>query len=110
MYLDTVFDVKRLIGREFNDPSVQRDIKSFPFKVIEKNSRPIIQINIGKEQKLFTSEEISAMVLGKMREIAVSLFFIFTLLSSINIFCFLIGSLSSRESHSCCYYCSCLFQ
>jgi molecular chaperone DnaK (HSP70) len=68
-----VFDAKRLIGREFSDPSVQQDIKHFPFTVIEKNSKPIIQINTGKEQKLFTPEEISAMVLGKMREIAVSL-------------------------------------
>ncbi|CAF3878111.1 unnamed protein product [Rotaria sp. Silwood2] len=67
---NTVFDVKRLIGREFNDPSVQQDIRHFPFTVIEKNSKPIIQINTGKEQKLFTPEEISAMILGKMREIA----------------------------------------
>ncbi|CAF3478985.1 unnamed protein product, partial [Rotaria sp. Silwood2] len=67
---NTVFDVKRLIGREFNDPSVQQDIRHFPFTVIEKNSKPIIQINTGKEQKLFTPEEISAMILGKMRETA----------------------------------------
>mgnify|MGYP002394151501 FL=1 len=67
---NTVFDAKRLIGREFSDPTVQQDIKHFPFKVIEKNSKPIIQINTGKEQKLFAPEEISAMVLGKMREIA----------------------------------------
>ncbi|CAF4726660.1 unnamed protein product, partial [Rotaria sp. Silwood2] len=66
----SVFDVKRLIGREFNDPSVQQDIRHFPFTVIEKNSKPIIQINTGKEQKLFTPEEISAMILGKMRETA----------------------------------------
>ena len=69
--LDTVFDAKRLIGREFSDPTVQQDIKHFPFKVIEKNSKPTIQISTGKEDKLFTPEEISAMVLGKMREIAV---------------------------------------
>ncbi|CAF4692571.1 unnamed protein product [Rotaria sp. Silwood1] len=68
--IDTVFDVKRLIGREFSDPSVQQDIKHFPFKVIEKNSKPIIEINTGKQEKLFTPEEISAMVLGKMRETA----------------------------------------
>ncbi|CAF0997097.1 unnamed protein product [Adineta ricciae] len=67
---NTVFDAKRLIGRDFNEPNVQQDIKHFPFKVIEKNSKPIIQISTGKEQKLFTPEEISAMVLGKMREIA----------------------------------------
>ncbi|CAF4282589.1 unnamed protein product, partial [Rotaria magnacalcarata] len=67
---NTVFDAKRLIGREFSDASVQQDIKHFPFQVIEKNSKPIIQINIGTEKKLFTPEEISAMVLGKMRDIA----------------------------------------
>ncbi|CAF2313218.1 unnamed protein product [Rotaria sp. Silwood2] len=67
---NTVFDAKRLIGREFSDPTVQQDIKHFPFKVVEKNSKPTIQISTGKEQKLFTPEEISAMVLGKMREIA----------------------------------------
>jgi len=67
---NTVFDAKRLIGREFSDPTVQQDIKHFPFKVIEKNSKPVIQINTGKEQKMFTPEEISAMVLGKMRDIA----------------------------------------
>ncbi|UJR25774.1 hypothetical protein I4U23_007128 [Adineta vaga] len=67
---NTVFDAKRLIGREFSDSSVQQDMKHFPFKVVEKNSKPAIQISTGKEQKLFTPEEISAMVLGKMREIA----------------------------------------
>jgi len=67
---NTVFDVKRLIGREFSDPTVQQDIKHFPFKVAEKNSKPVIEINTGKQVKIFTPEEISAMVLGKMREIA----------------------------------------
>ena len=70
---NTVFDAKRLIGREFSEASVQQDIKHFPFKVTEKNSKPVIQISTGKEQKIFTPEEISAMVLGKMREIAVSI-------------------------------------
>jgi molecular chaperone DnaK (HSP70) len=60
-----------LIGREFNDPTVQQDIKHFPFKVTSKNSKPIIQISSGTETKAFTPEEISAMVLGKMRDIAV---------------------------------------
>ncbi|CAF2134855.1 unnamed protein product [Rotaria magnacalcarata] len=67
---NTVFDIKRLMGREFNDPSVQQDIKHFPFRVVNKNSKPAIQINIGEEQKTFAPEEISAMILGKMREIA----------------------------------------
>ena len=80
MCLDTIFDVKRLIGREFSEASVQQDIKHFPFKVIEKNAKPHVQINTGKEQKLFASEEISAMVLGKMREIAVSSLVLFQLI------------------------------
>ncbi|CAF0893954.1 unnamed protein product [Adineta ricciae] len=67
---NTVFDAKRLIGREFKDPSVQSDIKHFPFTVIERKNKPTISISIGSEQKFFEPEEISAMVLGKMREIA----------------------------------------
>ncbi|CAF1053854.1 unnamed protein product [Didymodactylos carnosus] len=67
---NTVFDVKRLIGREYSDPTVQQDIKHFPFQVVEKNSKPIIKINTGNSEKMFAPEEISAMVLGKMREIA----------------------------------------
>ncbi len=103
-----MFDAKRLIGREFSDPSVQQDIKHFPFTVIEKNSKPIIQINTGKEQKLFTPEEISAMVLGKMREIAVSLSLL--LYHQYIYIYFLTGSLSWKESYSCCCHCSSLFQ
>jgi heat shock protein 5 len=53
-------------------------VKHFPFKVIQKNSKPVIEINTGKQQKLFTPEEISAMVLGKMREIAVSEYYLFS--------------------------------
>jgi hypothetical protein len=105
--IDTVFDAKRLIGREFSEASVQQDIKHFPFKVIEKNSKPIIQISTGKEQKLFTPEEISAMVLGKMREIAVStlLFLIAFLYQTASA-----GSLPWKESYSCCCHCSRLLQ
>jgi heat shock protein 5 len=67
---NTVFDVKRLIGRRFDEPSVQHDIKFYPFKVINKNNRPQIQVNVGAETKTFTPEEISAMVLIKMKEVA----------------------------------------
>ncbi|KAI9206720.1 heat shock protein 70 family [Polychytrium aggregatum] len=67
---NTVFDAKRLIGRPFNDKDVQRDIKHFPFKVINKNSKPVIQLIVKGEKKEFTPEAISAMVLGKMKEIA----------------------------------------
>jgi len=67
---NTVFDVKRLIGRRFDEPSVQQDIKYYPFKVTNKNNRPNIQVDVGSEVKTFTPEEISAMVLIKMKEVA----------------------------------------
>lgn len=67
---NTVFDVKRLIGRDWSDKSVQADIKHYPFKVVNKNSKPHIQVNVGDAAKSFAPEEISAMVLGKMRDIA----------------------------------------
>lgn len=67
---NTIFDVKRLIGRNWDDPAVQHDIKYYPFKVIKKSDKPIIQALVGGEMKSFAPEEISAMVLGKMREIA----------------------------------------
>ena len=69
---NTVFDAKRLIGREWDDPTVQSDIKLFPFKVIEKNNKPHIQVNTAQGVKTFTPEEISAMVLTKMKETAES--------------------------------------
>ncbi|KAG5834703.1 hypothetical protein ANANG_G00264400 [Anguilla anguilla] len=68
---NTVFNVKRLIGRAWSDPSVQQDIKYLPFKVIEKKSKPHIQMDIGGGQiKTFAPEEISAMVLTKMKQTA----------------------------------------
>jgi len=67
---NTVFDVKRLIGRDWNDKSVQTDIKFYPFSVINKNSKPHIEADTVDGKKTFAPEEISAMVLGKMREIA----------------------------------------
>lgn len=67
---NTVFDAKRLIGREWSDANVQHDIKFFPFKVIEKNSKPHISVATSQGNKVFAPEEISAMVLGKMKETA----------------------------------------
>ncbi|EYC31288.1 hypothetical protein Y032_0004g2075 [Ancylostoma ceylanicum] len=69
---NTVFDAKRLIGRDFTDKTVQDDIKLWPFKIVDKNNKPHVSLNVGKDQKQFTPEEISAMVLGKMKEIAES--------------------------------------
>uniref|UniRef100_A0A7I4YHA9 Heat shock 70 kDa protein C n=1 Tax=Haemonchus contortus TaxID=6289 RepID=A0A7I4YHA9_HAECO len=69
---NTVFDAKRLIGRDYADKTVQDDIKLWPFKIVDKNNKPHVSLKVGKETKQFTPEEISAMVLGKMKEIAES--------------------------------------
>jgi heat shock protein 1/8 len=70
--VNTVFDAKRLIGRKFADPEVQADMKHFPFKIIDRAGKPVIQVEFKGETKVFTPEEISSMVLTKMREIAES--------------------------------------
>ncbi len=67
---NTVYDAKRLIGRDFDDPKLQEDIKHFGFKVIGKNNKPYISVQYKGEDKLFTPEEISAMVLNKMKQTA----------------------------------------
>jgi len=69
---NTVFDAKRLIGRDWGEKTVQHDIQFFPFKVIEKNGKPHVKVNTGggTGEKVFAAEEISAMVLGKMKEVA----------------------------------------
>ena len=67
---NTIFDAKRLIGRLFNDSATQNDIKQFPFKVIDKSNKPIIQAQYKGELKDFQPEEISSMVLVKMKETA----------------------------------------
>jgi len=68
---NTVFDAKRLIGRTWKDPAVQSDKKFFPFAVIEHKTKPAIQVNVGPDRKqTFTPEEISAMVLVKMKKTA----------------------------------------
>lgn len=68
---NTVFDAKRLIGRTFQDPVVQADMKHWPFKVVAKDgSKPVIEVTFKGEVKRFTPEEISAMVLTKMRDTA----------------------------------------
>ncbi|KAJ3378732.1 ATPase with role in protein import into the ER [Entophlyctis sp. JEL0112] len=64
---NTIFDAKRLIGRRFDDPDVQSDMKHFPFKVIPDDGKPLIKVKVKGEDKKFTPEEISAMVLGRMK-------------------------------------------
>jgi len=68
---NTVFDAKRLIGRKFTDPGVQSDMKHWPFKVLSgPGGTPLIEVDYKGEKKTFKAEEISSMVLAKMKEIA----------------------------------------
>merc|ERR1719502_2008099 len=68
---NTVFDAKRLIGRKFTDPGVQADMKHWPFKVVSgPGGTPIIEVEYKGETKQFKAEEISSMVLTKMKEIS----------------------------------------
>jgi L1 cell adhesion molecule like protein len=67
---NTVFDAKRLIGGNFNDEKVQSDMKHFSYNVINKGGKPFIEVDVKGETKVFAPEEISSMVLSKMKEIA----------------------------------------
>jgi len=67
---NTVFDAKRLIGRTWSEKTVQEDKKFFPFKLVEKRSKPHVQVQVKGKQETFAPEEISAMVLTKMKETA----------------------------------------
>jgi L1 cell adhesion molecule like protein len=67
---NTIFDAKRLIGREFRDPGIQADMKHWPFKVIDVNGKPRFEVMCENETKTFCPEEISAMVLSKMKQTA----------------------------------------
>ncbi|KAK0743115.1 heat shock protein 70 family [Schizothecium vesticola] len=69
---NTIYDIKRLIGRKFSEKDVQSDIKHFPFKVVSKNGKPVVKVDVSGQEKTFSPEEISAMVLGKMKETAES--------------------------------------
>jgi len=67
---NTVFDIKRLIGRDWSDKGVQSDLKYFPFKVVEKDTKPFVRVEVNGKDKTFAPEEISSMVLIKMKETA----------------------------------------
>jgi L1 cell adhesion molecule like protein len=69
--VNTIFDAKRLIGRTFADDTVQRDIKLWPFSVSAgPNNKPLINVSVGDEKKTYSAEEISSMVLTKMKTTA----------------------------------------
>ncbi|GMT24792.1 hypothetical protein PFISCL1PPCAC_29203, partial [Pristionchus fissidentatus] len=67
---NTVFDAKRLIGRKFAEETVQSDMKHWPFKVVNRVGKPVIEAEFKAEKKQFTPEEISASVLTKMKDTA----------------------------------------
>jgi heat shock 70kDa protein 1/2/6/8 len=68
---NTVFDSKRLIGHKYDDPKIQDNLKNWPFKVVpDSDNNPRIEVQFMLETKLFTPEEISSMVLEKMKQIA----------------------------------------
>jgi len=68
--LNTVFDAKRFIGRRFDDPVIQKDMKHIPAKVVDKDGKPAFEVEYAGETKSFRPEEISAMILGRMKETA----------------------------------------
>ncbi|KAI1095708.1 78 KDA glucose-regulated protein-like protein precursor [Rostrohypoxylon terebratum] len=69
---NTVYDVKRFIGRKWAEKEVQNDLKHFPYKVVDQDGKPVIQVDFQGSTKKFTPEEISAVILGKMKEVAES--------------------------------------
>ena len=66
----TVYDIKRMIGRKWSDKDVQADQKHFPFPVKNKDGKPVVSVEVSGKDRTFAPEEISAMVLGKMRDVA----------------------------------------
>jgi len=69
---NTVYEIKRLIGQNFDDPNLQRDMKLLPYKIVNDKGKPKVKVNYMNEDKLFSAEEISAMILTKMKDIAES--------------------------------------
>jgi len=67
---NTIFDAKRLIGRKYDDPTVQADMKHWPFQVTNNSGKPQMQVEFRGETKKFNPEEISSMILTKMKETA----------------------------------------
>ena len=70
--LNTVYEIKRMIGREFSDPILQKDLKHLSYTVVDQKNRPHVELVVNGETKRFSPEEISAMILTKMKQIAES--------------------------------------
>ncbi|CAK7221766.1 ATPase with role in protein import into the ER [Sporothrix curviconia] len=67
---NTIFDIKRLIGRKYSEKDVQNDIKHFPYKVVNKDDKPFVRVDVKGAEKTFSPEEVSGMILSKMKEVA----------------------------------------
>lgn len=65
--MQSLYNTRRLIGRRFDDSTVKKDIESWPFKVIDQGGNPMVQVEYLGETKQFSPQEISSMVLGKVR-------------------------------------------
>lgn len=67
---NSLFDSKRMIGRRYSDQEIQNDIKVWPFKVVDREGKPKYQVKFKGDVKEFSPEEISSMILTKMKEIS----------------------------------------
>ena len=68
--INTIYDVKRLVGRDYSDNVLQQDMKSLTYRIVSNNGKPKVKVDFKNEEKEFTPEEISAMILTKMKETA----------------------------------------
>ena len=67
---NTIYDIKRLIGLDYDDENMKRELKHLPYRITKKGNMPVVSVSIQGEEKIFTPEEISGMILGKMKSIA----------------------------------------
>lgn len=67
---NTVFDIKRLIGLKYSDDTVQKELKHLPYNIAKKDGKPVVKVEFNGEEKTFSPEEISGMILSKMKSIA----------------------------------------
>ena len=66
----TIFDIKRLVGQNYSDSKIEKYCNTLPYKVVDKNNKPYVEVNFKDEKKEFSPEQISAMILEKMKSIA----------------------------------------